>query len=142
MKYLLLLVDLSEMSRWGYFYTVSKFLGAHIPLKKPIIRERINQARIFCRFGRHPLNPQKYSRSFITLKCCKFVHIRLNFQTFLWKSFQKTWKLVILLYSRCLFFALPSLCRARRDYGLNTQGAKFHRRIYTTQKCRNCNRIH
>ena len=74
---------------------VSKFLGAHIPLKKPIIRERMNQARIFCRFGRHPLNAQKYSRSFITLKCYKCVHIRLIFQTFLWKSFQKTWKLVV-----------------------------------------------
>ena len=42
----------------------------------------------------NPLNPQKYSRSFSVLKCCKFVHIRLNFQTFRWRSFQKTWKLV------------------------------------------------
>lgn len=37
---------------------------------------------------------------------------------------------IMLLYSRCWFFARLSFCITRRDYGLNTQGAKFRRRIY------------
>ncbi len=38
----------------GVYTPVSKFLGAHIPLKKPIIRERMNQVRIFAALGGAP----------------------------------------------------------------------------------------
>ena len=57
---------------------VSKFLSAHRPLKKRMVRAKMNGVRIFCRFGRHPLNHQKYSRSFSTIKCCEFTHNWLN----------------------------------------------------------------
>ena len=35
---------------------------------------KMDRIRIFCRFGRQPQNPQKYSRSFSALKCCKLAH--------------------------------------------------------------------
>ena len=57
---------------------VSKFLSAHSPLEKRMVRAKMNRVRIFCRFGRRPLNPQKYSRSFNVLKCCKLTHNWLN----------------------------------------------------------------
>ena len=46
----------------------------------------MNQARIFCRFGRRPLKPQKYSRHFNALKCCKSPNNYAKFLNFSWEA--------------------------------------------------------
>ena len=78
-----------------YDFTSFQVFGRTYPPQKAHYSGKNESGSDFLPLWEAPLNPQKYSCSFSTLKCCKFVHIRLNFQTFHWMSFQKTWKLVI-----------------------------------------------